>query len=301
MKRVIPPLKAVRYFESAADHESFSAAAEECHVSKGAISQQVRILEAYLGVPLFRKTGRRVALTDAGRRYHSAVRSALTTLERETVRLAGPRLRPKLRVTALPAIASMWLVPRLSEFQSRLNVDLEIAAEAEMVDFSRSSAQVGIRYGGAGADGEGTGKGLTAMSLGRDSLFPVCAPHYASDQGIASADDLKGCRLLHDTYWSDDWSRWLAAVGMQDRLGGDGQYFTHYSMAIDSARAGGGVAMGHAALVRDLLDRGELVRPLAPEISAVSDYYVVYPQSAAHLDYVKTFCQWVQGAFTAPA
>ena len=297
MVRSIPPLKAVRYFELAAEHESFVTAAEHLRVSKGAISQQIKQLEQFLGVSLFRRTGRRVVLTDAGRRYHSAVRNAFNILEKETERLAGSRLRGQLKITVLPAFASIWLVPRLPGFQQSMpHIDIIVSADAEMVDFSRSDAQLGIRYGTKDADG------LTSTCLGHDLLSPVCSPDYAERLAIRSAEDLSRCLLLHDTYWSDDWMRWLSMAGVAGSTGGDGQYFTHYSMAIDTARAGGGIAMGHKLLLRDLMSRNELVCPLELEIPAQQGYFVVVPDKAAHLDYVKRFRSWLTTSFDkAPA
>ena len=292
MMRMMPPLKAVRYFELAAEFESFSRAAKELRVSKGAVSQQVNHLEQYLGISLFRRTGRRVALTDAGRRYHSAARNAFNILETETERLAGSRLRGQLKLTVLPAFAALWLVPRLPRFQkSAAHLDIVIAAEAEVVDFTKSDAQIGIRYGATSQSG------LTSTVLGHDELTPVCTPAYAELHAIRTAEDLSRCVLLHDTYWSDDWPRWLTDAGVADRLGGDGQFFTHYSMAIDTARAGGGVAMGHRLLLRDMIDRGEVVSPLERSIPSVHPYVVVVPDHAAHLDFVKRFRKWLIESF----
>ena len=288
----MPPLKAVRYFELAAEFESFSRAAEELRVSKGAVSQQVNHLEQYLGVSLFRRTGRRVTLTDAGRRYHSAARNAFNILETETERVAGSRVRGHLKVTVLPAFASLWLVPRLPEFQKSVaHLDIVISAEADVVDFAKSDAHIGIRYG---ATSQG---GLTATVLGQDELMPVCTPGYAERHEIRTAEDLSRCILLHDTYWSDDWPRWLTEAGVADRLGGDGQFFTVYSMAIDTARAGGGVAMGHRLLLRDMIDRGELVCPLDRTVRSQHPYVIVVPDHAAHLDVVKRFRNWLIDSF----
>lgn len=292
MSRLIPPLKAVHYFELAAEYESFVRAAEDLNVSKGAVSQQVKILEQYLGLAMFRRTGRQVTLTDAGRRYHSAARNAFNILEKETERVVGSRVRGQLKITVLPAFASLWLVPRLSEFQNAMpHIEIIVSADAEMVDFSRSDAQLGIRYGTADTDG------LAAIPLGHDTLLPVCTAAYAEKHSIREPADLAGCLLLHDTFWSDDWTRWLTKAGVTGSLGGDGQFFTHYSMAIDTARSGGGIAMGHRLLLSDLIERKELVCPLAQTITAAQEYFVVVPDKAAHLNYVNRFRDWLSASF----
>lgn len=288
MRRRLPPLRTVQYFEAAAEHENFVVAAEEIGVSKGAISQQVKLLEQFLGQQLFARSGRGVRLTDTGRRYHSAVRNALSTLERATVRLAGPQGRNVLRLSVVPAFASMWLVPRLSDFQDRFpTIDTQISAEAEMIDFERDDAHIGIRYS------LGNARNLTSVPLGRDVIFPVCSPHYRATHGLAAPQDLARCRLLHDTIWSGDWPRWAAAVGVTLPNLGAGQYFTLYSMAIDAARSGAGVAMGHELLVRHELDSGRLVRPFEASVEAEEQYYMVHPRRAAHLDFVKNFEAWL--------
>ncbi len=299
MARRLPPLRTIRTFEAAADHESFALAAEALGVTKGAVSQQIKQLEAFLGLPLFARSGRGVRLTDAGRRYHSAVRTALAVLERETERLAGPRGtgqgRALLRLTVLPAFAAMWLIPRLAGFQDEHpRIDIEVSADPEVVDFARSDAHLGIRYGaGAGAD-------LTVVPLGRDRLLPVCSPAYRAARGLERPADLARCRLLHDTFWRDDWYRWWRKSGAAppEALPNleEGQHFTLYSMAIEAAKSGLGVAMGHALLVERELAAGTLVAPFAASVPAAERYYLVRPGRSAHLSAVRAFEDWLLGA-----
>jgi len=294
MPRRLPPLRAIRHFEAAAEHESLVAAAEDLCVSKGAVSQQIKLLEQYLGLALFERSGRGLRLTDAGRRYHSAVRTSLSALERATEKLARQRTRATFRLTVLPAFASMWLVHRLGTFQeAHPNIDIEVDAEAAMVDFDRSDAHLGIRYS------RGNATGLSVRTLLTDRLFPACSPAYADAHGIAKPPDLARCRLLHDTYWHDDWKRWCEGTGTALPNRQEGQYFTLYSVAIDAARSGAGVAMGHALLVDDLVARGELVRPFAEEVAAGEPYVLVRPPRAAHLDFVRAFEEWLSEGMSA--
>lgn len=294
MPRLLPSLKAVRYFESAAEHESFVRAAEDLRVSKGAVSQQIKLLEQYLGVTLFRRTGRRITLTDVGRRYHSSVRNSFNILEKETERIVGSKVRGQLKITVLPAFASLWLVPRLSEFQRLMpHIDIIVSADAEMIDFSRTDMHLGIRYGTPESDG------LTATYLGHDTLTPVCTAEYARKHALREPADLSRCTLLHDTFWSDDWTRWLSEAGVASSLGGDGQFFTHYSMGVDIALSGGGIAMGHKLLLENRLTGGELICPLKETIIAQQGYYVVTPDRAAHLNYVNRFRDWLLSSFAA--
>jgi len=288
MKRRLPPLKAIRCFESAAEHENFALAADELGVTKGAVSQQIKALETFLGQALFDRTGRGVRLSDAGRRYHSAVRNSLTIIERATDRVLGPANRQVLRLTALPAFASMWLVPRLSRFQDRhTGVDIQVSAEAEIVDFDRSDAHLGIRYA-AGDVGM-----LDARPLGRDRLLPVCTPAYARRHELTETAHLGRCRLLHDTFWQDDWKRWCRATGTDIANLDAGQYFTLYSMAVDAARAGAGIAIGHALLVADDLSAERLVAPFPQSVAATEEYFLVIPERARNLAPVRSFADWL--------
>ncbi len=294
MWRRLPPLRAVAYFEAAAELKSLVRTAERLGVTKGAVSQQIRQLEEYLGLALFDRSGRSLELTDAGQRYYVAAQSALDGLERATQRLSRQRQRRSLRVTVLPAFAALWLAPRLQAFQEdHPEVDIEISSDAALVDFSRSDAHLGIRFG------SGEAAGLTTTALGLDRLSPLCSPGYARRLALESPDDLARCRLLHDTYWHDDWRRWCDAVGFPLARGQPGQYFSLYSVAIDVARAGGGLAMGHDLLVEDLVRRGDLVRPFAAAIEAAAPYTLVRPQRSDGVSIVADFEAWVRAAFTA--
>lgn len=290
--RKLPPLKAVRVFEAAAERESFVAAAEELGVTQGAVSQQIKLLENFLGQRLFVREGRGVLLTDVGRRYHSAVRNALNILERETVRYVTPAAPSTIKLTVLPALASLWLVPRLAGFQKEHpKVQIQISADAEMIDFARSDFHVGIRYG-AGDVG-----GCHAKNLGFDRMYPVCSPEFLREHPVATVDDLAECRLIHDTFWYDDWQRWIQqhAPFLVNHVAG--QYFTHYSLAVDAARAGGGVLMAHERLLRDVLSKGELVPILDKSILSQQAYFIVYPERASHIAAVRGLAAWISEQF----
>jgi len=291
--RRLPPLNSIRAFEAAAERESFAAAADELGVTQGAVSQQIKILEDYLGQKLFIRAGRGVVLSDVGRRFHSVVRVALNALELETARYVTPKSASTIKFTVLPAIASLWLVPRLETFQKlRPNVQLQISADPEIVDFARSDFHIGIRYG------SGHVEQCRSVNLGYDRLYPVCSPAYLAENPVAEASDLSRCRLLHDTFWHEDWDRWKKAYAPLVDSHVTGQYFTHYSLAVDVARAGGGILMAHERLLRNFLENGELVPVINQSIPSSMEYYVVYPMRVAHLGPVKDFAAWMTENFT---
>ncbi len=294
MVRRLPPLRAVAYFEAVAERKSLVAAAGRLGVTKGAVSQQIRQLEVYLGLALFDRSGRSLELTDAGQRYYVAAQACLEGLERATERLSRLRQRRSLRITVLPAFAALWLVQRLRLFQDlHPDLDIEVSSDAALVDFSRSDAHLGIRFG------PGAAAGLSTTPLALDRLSPVCSPDYARRMGLSVPADLLRCRLLHDTYWHDDWQRWGAGVGLPLSDGQEGQYFSLYSVAIEAARAGGGLAMGHDILVEPLVRRGELIRPFAEGIQAAQPYSLVRPRRSDNLASVRDFEDWITAAFWA--
>lgn len=277
----------LRTFEVAAEHESFSLAADDLHVTRGAVSQQIKQLEAFLGTALFERTGRGLALTDAGRRYHSAVRNALNIIERETLRHVAEGGVKTIRMSVLPAIASLWLVPRLNDFQRfHDDVNVQMSADAAMADLSRGDVHVAIRYG------LGDVRGCDYVDLGVDRIVPVCSRDYMTSRNIRTIDDLEGCRLLHDTYWVDDWSLWAEGAGHSLPAETTGQYFTHYSLAVDAARSSAGVLMGHERLIARHLEAGELVPISDRRVACREPYFIVYPRRLKSQRDVRTFVGW---------
>ena len=294
MVRHLPPLRAVLHFEAVANQGTLAAAAGLLGVSKGAVSQQLRQLEEFLGVALFDRSGRSLQLTDAGQRFFVATQSAFDGLESATARLSRQRQRRSLRLTVLPAFASLWLVQRLDQFQSRFpELDIEISSDASLVDFSRSDAHLGVRFGA------GDAAGLISSELAVDELTPVCSPAYAKRLKLKQPSDVSRCRLLHDTYWHDDWMRWCEASGAEVPTGQEGQYFSLYSVAIDAAQAGGGIAMGHRLLIRDLVLGKQLVEPFRKTVPAREPYALVKPERSVEASFVTAFEEWISGAFNA--
>lgn len=285
-------MNAIRVFEVAAEHESFVAAADELHVTRGAVSQQIKQLEDYLGLALFERLGRGLVLTDAGRRYHSAARNALNVLERETLRHVAQGSTKTIRLSVLPAIASLWLVPRLSDFQKQFeDVEVQVSADAELVDFSRPDTQIGIRFG------LGDVKGCEYIELGVDRILPVCTPQYKTTHEINTIRDVEGCRLLHDTYWVNDWPYWEEQAKSPLPSQVTGQYFTHYSLAVDAALASSGLLMGHQFLLQKHLNSGELVPISDTIISCTAPYFVVYPRRLKFQREIQAFVGWITNRF----
>jgi LysR family glycine cleavage system transcriptional activator len=295
MSRRLPPLNALRAFEAAARHLSFTKAAEELFVTQAAVSHQVKSLEDHLGVPLFRRFNRRLAMTDAAQSYYPALRDALDAIDQATRRLQLHDDDTMLRVSVLPSLAAKWLMPRLPEFR-RLHpeVDVLISAADGLVDFGREDFHMGIRFGA------GRYPGLSTTLLMADTIFPVCAPKLlAGENALRKPTDLKHLTLLHDDMArrdesSNDWESWLTYAGVTGVDPHRGPAFSHSSMVLTAAIDGQGVALGRLSLAVDDMAAGRLVCPFGPVMEAPLAYYAVSPRAIADRPMVSLFREWLQ-------
>ena len=250
-----PPLTALRAFEAAGRLGGFARAAEELSVTPGAISQQIRLLEDWAGLQLFRRVAQGVELTDAGDRVLDDVSRAFDALGQAAQGLraeAGTRVH----IAALPAIATLWLAPRLPELRAALpGCEVSVTALETPPNLLRDPFTLSLFYGSADA----------GVALERDRVFPVCAPALAARlKGVA---DLTRIACLSDAFWPDDWPAWLRTVAPGQDLLPRGPVFSLYALAVAEAEAGAGVLMGHAALVSEAMQAGRLVRALPGEVT----------------------------------
>src|ERR1700716_4230378 len=190
MPRQLPPLNALRAFEAAARSESFTRAAEELCVTQGAVSHQVKALEATLGVKLFIRERQRLVITDSGRDYLAVVRDALERIALGTERLVQRQTAGALTVSTSPDFAAKWLVHRLGRFaESHPGIDLRVSATIHHVDFAREDVDLAVRHG------DGNWPGLDAVRLCAEQLFPVCSPRLGSD--LDRPGDVLKLPMLH--------------------------------------------------------------------------------------------------------
>src|SRR5499427_8883071 len=206
MRRRLPPLNALKAFEAAARSESITRAAEELSVTQGAVSQQVKALEATLGIKLFNREHQRLVLTAAGREYLAVIRDALDGIAAGTERLAQRHSSGVLTVSTSPDFAAKLLVHRLGRFaESHPEIDLRVSATAPRVDFAREDVDLAVRHG------DGKWPALDAVRLCSERLFPICSPKLVSGRNrIKTAADLLNFPLLHMNDWTT-WARWFEA------------------------------------------------------------------------------------------
>jgi len=289
MANRLPPLLWVRVFEAAARHGSFVAAAEELSVSPGAVSRTIKELEKFTGVQLFVRKARGIELTEAARTYARAIGPALQQIAQATAELRASTRHEPLRVTAMPALAQRWLVPKLGEFYQRHpDITVIVSAESAVIDLPKSQYDLALRYGGNHPPD------CEVIELFREEMFPVVSPKLAATVPLRRPEDLFQLTALYDTYWESDWSLWLGAVGLEPPRRWRGLYFTLYSMAVDAAVAGQGVLIGHAALIADELRSGKLVAPFAQRISSPKRYYAVVRPDRASSSAVGAFLEWLR-------
>jgi LysR family glycine cleavage system transcriptional activator len=288
MLRRLPSLNALKAFEAAARHESFTKAADELSVTQGAVSHQVKALEAELGLRLFNRERQRLVITDAGRNYLEVVRDAFDRLAVGTNRLLQLQKSGVLTVTTSPNFAAKWLVHRLGRFtEAHPDIDLRVSASAQHVDFAREDIDLAIRHG------EGQWPGLSVTRLCVEELFPACSPKLMRGRRAPrSFADLRHHTLLHVTD-RNEWSKWLGAAELTLENADRGPIFNQAHNAIDAAVDGQGIVLARSALAAWDLRAGRLVRPFKLGLKVPYSYWIVCPKSTANLPKIKTFRDWL--------
>ncbi len=289
MKRWLPPLNALRAFEAAARHQSFTRAAEELNVTQTAVSHQIRTLEERLGLKLFDRRGRALQLTEAAQNYLPSVRSAFDELHDATERLVRRDGDATLTVSTLTSFAAKWLIPRLGGFQDRHpEISIRIATSMVSVDFDRDDIDVAIRYG------RGDWPGLRVDRLVREDIFPVCSPKLvAGPNPLRRPDELASHTLLHVVGFLEDWRVWLTAANVDGVDPSSGLRFDLMMNALQAAIDGLGVALGRSALVEGDLAAGRLIAPFDISLPIEAAYYVVAPEQSADRPNIKAFREWL--------
>ena len=290
MLRRLPSLNALKAFEAAARHESFTRAAEELHVTQGAVSHQVKALEADLGFKLFNRERQRLVITDAGREYLNVVRDAFDRIALGTARLTKRQSSGVLTVSTSPDFAAKWLVHRLGRFaEMHPEIDLRVSATLHHVDFAREDVDMAVRHG----TGDASWNGLHGVRLTGEVLFPICSPRLlgARAKGHSASNILK-LPLLH----LDDhggWTRWFEAARVKLAKPLQGIVMNRASMVIDAAVNGQGVGLARSTLAAWDLINGRIVAPFAEHLPLSSAYWIVTPQATAELPKIAIFRKWL--------
>jgi DNA-binding transcriptional LysR family regulator len=289
----LPPLDLLAAFESAGRHLSFTKAGEERFVTQSAISRQIRALEEELGVSLFRRGHRALALTEDGRRLLETCASVFAQLRGTMERIRAPGKRQGLALTTTPGLASLWLIPRLPSFtRKHPGIDVRIDASYERHALTADGFDVAIRYGRAN-ETQGT-------PLFRESTLPVCSPRLLRDKSrpLAMPSDLRLHTLLQVTIpprsrMPFEWESWLPAAGLSGLRPASTLSFSNYDEAITAALSGQGVALGRRPLVDSLLKSGKLVAPFKSAVASPRAYVLIIEAGARSRPEVRAFERWL--------
>ncbi|MES1923826.1 LysR substrate-binding domain-containing protein [Salinisphaera sp. T31B1] len=297
------PLNALRIFAVAARQGSFKAAAETLHVTAGAVSRQVKLLEHELGAPLFERRAHGVSLNSRGRRLADALAPALADIGSALAEARAAPRSARLTVSAPPSFIQHWLLPRLAAFETRYP-DVEIALDASQrltaPAWQGDSPRIAIRYG------QGPWPGVRTIGLLADALLPVCAPRLlAQGPPLVEPADLAHHRLLHVAWPSalpfPGWREWLDAAGATQVDASAGQRYSLFGLALDQAIAGRGVALASSVVVADRLASGVLIAPFGADsaLAAPCVYDLLLPLDGAPPDPARVFIDWLLGEVEA--
>jgi LysR family glycine cleavage system transcriptional activator len=287
MRPRLPPLNALKVFEAAARHESFTRAAEELCVTQGAVSHQVKALETELAIKLFNRERQGLIITEAGRDYLAVVRDALDRIAAGTERLLQRQSAGVLTVSTSPDFAAKWLVHRLGHFaEANSGIDLRISAAMHHVDFAREEVDLAVRHG------DGSWPGLDAVRLSAEQLFVVCSPKLSGRRRLERPADILKFPLIHLDSRAD-WAKWLQSFSIDDADVSHGPVLNRASMVIDAAINGQGIALARTTLAAWDLINGRLVRPFPDSLPVSKTYWIVCPKATMTLPKIVTFRDWL--------
>lgn len=286
----IPPLRALKAFESSARHLSFTKAAEELFVTQAAISHQIKSLEEKIDVKLFKRYNRALQLTTEGQVYLLSIREALEKLETASRQLANRNTKGGLSISTLPSFATKWLAKRIWKFQEHHpEIEVSISAFEWLADFKKEEVDIAIRYG------RGDWPDVFSELLFEEKVFPICNKKVFKELG--DDPDPKSIlirNLIHDDFSSEDWSMWFKQAGIDITSPIKGTRFSHTVMMLESVENGNSLALGHTSLVIDDLKRKLLYAPFQITIPSEYSYYLVCPKGFENSSRILAFREWIK-------
>jgi LysR family glycine cleavage system transcriptional activator len=286
-QKSLPPLNWLRAFEVSARYLNFTHAAEELHLTQGAVSQQIRQLESHLGVALFKRLPRGLGLTEEGQSYLPVVQDAISRLAVGTNEIFGQRNRRHVKVRGSLSFLHYWLAPRLADFcREYPQIDIRYISNI-WVKEPDGEDDLEIRWGC------GEWSGLHAQRLTWDILQPVCSPTLMASSPIHEPCDLMNHSLLHVLGYEEGWGYWLKRVGADDVDYSRGLQFDTLISTIRMAELGQGVALARSSVVEDLLKSGQLVAPFSHRIEASESFYLVHEQTEVLSPDAANFSTWL--------
>lgn len=282
----LPPLNALRAFEAAARLQSFSRAADEIHVTHGAVSHQIRALEAHVGVRLFMRQGRGVVLTDSGRLLAEHTQAAFRQIAEAADALGRRRHGNRLTVSVLPSLASRWLMPRIGRFMAcHPSWEVNVETTTELADFVRDEVDVAIRYG------NGPWPGTHSEWLMDDEYIMVASPRYNGGRLPKRVQDLPRQRFLRTD--PEAWRAWCAAAGVTIPVPTTGLESTDAGLMLQAAIEGQGIKLTRRSIAQANLEDGTLVQLFDIAVPSTRAYHIVWPDHVPPSERVLAFRDWL--------
>lgn len=286
--RKLPPLNAVRAFEAAARHVSFTKAASELFVTHGAVSKQVSILEAWLNTALFNRSKSQLTLTDAGQSYMLAVTSALDRIAVTTMQLLEQAAPTALRINAPPTFTMRWLIPRISGFQrKRPDVEIKLTTSLAPINFQEHGYDIAIRAANP------AGVAMCSIPFMTETIIPICHPDLLENGRLQAPSDLVGQTLISYDTEPLKWAEWLSGAGVPALAQVNTLQFEHMFFALQAAAEGLGIVLVPLFLVADDIIAGRLCAPFGMLASRQRRYYAASPLTATNNPMIESFCAWL--------
>lgn len=286
-------------FNIAAKCLSFTNAAEELHLTQGAVSQRIKQLEQQLGFKLFVRLTRKLELTEEGKRLYETVNSSFATIFSDIDDIRFNELTGELYIGVAPTFAQSWLLPKLASFQARYpSLNLKIRVKASHLDFQHEPVDLAIYYS------REPQPDMHNEVLFEESLTPVCTPFYAKKHKINDkVSSLSNANLIHCTESIDsasfdfEWQHWLKQQAVQITPASNYYVFNHGEMAISAVKNHMGIGMGRVALIQPYLDSGELIAPF-DVVPADMKYLLICPKGMEERPRFKAFTSWLRSQLT---
>lgn len=286
--RKIPPLNAVRAFEAAARHVSFTKAAVELCVTHGAVSKQVAVLESWLSTQLFSRSQSKLTLTEAGRSYLAAVTPALDRIAVTSMQLLEQAAPTTLRINAPPTFTMRWLIPRISAFQrQRADVEIKLTTSIAPVNFQEHGYDIAIR----GADQPLVG--LRSLPFMTETIVPICHVDLLEHGRLQSPADLARHTLISYDTEPLTWSEWLPLAGVAELRPPSMLQFEQMYFALQAAVEGLGIVLVPLFLVADDIVAGRLCAPFGTQAARQRRYYANSPLAVTNNPVIESFCEWL--------
>ena len=287
-RRNLPSISALSSFDAAARHQSFTLAAQELNLTQSAVSRQVKELEQTVGAALFRRTGREVVLTRAGKRMAADVATELDNIRRFMLRaVSAAGMNSTLRVATLPAFATLWLIPRLQDFfETHMDLEVSFSTRLKPFDLNAEGFDLAIHFG------QENWPNTVMQKFFSERMVPVASPSFVAEHKITCFDDTYQLPLLHTSSRPSAWQDFLKQTGRVDRAFLTGRYFDQFSMVIAAAQASLGVGLLPKYLIEKELAAGSLVVISGDELVTENSYYLVTPPGQVD-ENVQKFCEWM--------